>query len=753
MNLSLEEKKKRKREIRVAVLIAIVFVISVISQTLLRERDSGYGFFQSLVYFAFLHLNVILIMLLVFLVSRNLIKGYLDRRSGKLGSSLRWKMVTSLVGFSLLPSILLFVGSTSVIRQGFDQWFGGQVAGVLSDAQAVVQLHYEDIESDLNFYSGSLARETAHKSSVNEEWIVSQVQHYPLYALEFYSSTLEPPLKAVGEGVDVNEVPRASLESLSRAFEGENFKLIRRIGFRDLVQQFVPIHMSGRVQVLVLSQSVPLAMKTRMNELESAFASYQQTRKIKNTLKLNYTLILLTLFLLTMFVVSWFGLYVTKQVTDPVADLMKATEAFRVGDWDYRIPLALQATKTQSQAPDLEILKAAFNLMSEEVARRGQKLESANERLMSLVKELEERERYLETLLSSIRRGVVVLDSQRIIQRINKEALGFSTDHYKDNDTGTLLGKSWDEVFYGLCSPEDSKAWFEEMEFKEGRSVDRIFELSRGLGRSLTLSSVRATGIELFEENKKPMGTLIILEDVSDAARMERLAAWQEVARRVAHEIKNPLTPVQLSADRMQRRLERSPETHPDTPLFQECIGQIQKQVRVIRDLVREFSQFAKMPEPNFSKVNLTSLLGDFLEDYRFTHTQCRFEYENRVSGDVWVRADPEHLRRVFVNLADNAIDSMQEAKVESPRFKVSLDELQTGEAGVKISFEDNGPGVASGMHDKIFDPYMTSKAAGLGLGLPIVRRIAMEHRGRVRCEEVPFGLFVLELPRHVVDA
>jgi two-component system nitrogen regulation sensor histidine kinase NtrY len=387
------------------------------------------------------------------------------------------------------------------------------------------------------------------------------------------------------------------------------------------------------------------------------------------------------------------------------------------------------------------------------VARRGQKLESANERLMSLVKELEERERYLETLLSSIRRGVVVLDSQRIIQRINKEALGFSTDHYKDNDTGTLLGKSWDEVFYGLCSPEDSKAWFEEMEFKEGRSVDRIFELSRGLGRSLTLSSVRATGIELFEENKKPMGTLIILEDVSDAARMERLAAWQEVARRVAHEIKNPLTPVQLSADRMQRRLERSPETHPDTPLFQECIGQIQKQVRVIRDLVREFSQFAKMPEPNFSKVNLTSLLGDFLEDYRFTHTQCRFEYENRVSGDVWVRADPEHLRRVFVNLADNAIDSMQEAKVESPRFKVSLDELQTGEAGVKISFEDNGPGVASGMHDKIFDPYMTSKAAGLGLGLPIVRRIAMEHRGRVRCEEVPFGLFVLELPRHVVDA
>jgi two-component system nitrogen regulation sensor histidine kinase NtrY len=400
------------------------------------------------------------------------------------------------------------------------------------------------------------------------------------------------------------------------------------------------------------------------------------------------------------------------------------------------------------------VLKAAFNLMGEEIARRGQKLESANDRLLTLVKELEERERYLETLLSSIRRGVVVLDSHRNIQRINKEALEFAAEKFRGAETLSLLGRTWNEVFPTLSSPEDMKAWFDEMTFKEGHSVDRIFELSHGLGRSLSLRSVRGTGIELYDESTQPMGALIILEDVSDASRLERLAAWQEVARRVAHEIKNPLTPVQLSADRMQRRLEKSAESNPDAPLFQECIGQIQKQVRVIRDLVREFSQFAKMPEPNFAKVNLEETLKDFIEDYRFTHPECQFQFENKASPEpLWVRADPEHLRRVFVNLTDNALESMNEAKVEKPRFCVRLESIHDREPGVKISFEDNGPGVAHGMQDKIFDPYMTSKASGLGLGLPIVRRIAVEHHGRVRCEDVPFGLFILELPRLVIDA
>jgi two-component system nitrogen regulation sensor histidine kinase NtrY len=241
----------------------------------------------------------------------------------------------------------------------------------------------------------------------------------------------------------------------------------------------------------------------------------------------------------------------------------------------------------------------------------------------------------------------------------------------------------------------------------------------------------------------------VILEDVSDAARLERLAAWQEVARRVAHEIKNPLTPIQISADRLRRRLLPALQDDPvHGPILEECLGQISKQVRVIRDLVREFSEFAKLPEPNFDRVLIVDCFQSLLDDYRFTHPQCRFEFEvDQKLLKTLVRADREYLRRLFVNLADNALQSMEDAQTPEPRFRVRMESGDDNISMLRIVFEDNGPGIPESMREKIFDPYMTSKASGLGLGLAIVRRIAIEHLGRVRCEEGEGARFVLEVP------
>jgi len=751
------ERQKRRREVRTALLVLVLFIVSLIVQAIVSREDQGYGFLQGLLFFALGILNLLIIGLLLFLVFRNIIKAWLDRRSGKLGSSLRWKMVTALVGFALLPSVLLFVGSTYVIRQGFDQWFGGQVAGALYDAQNITKLHYEDIESDLSFYLKNMVDEFARgKVKLNESGLQNLVGRYPVDGVEVYFDRLRAPIKVQRD--KGSHIPRAASDSLERVFAGESFQLIRQIGGSDLVQQFYLVKKPYSSFVVVLSKVVPLAMKTRMKELESALSSYKQTQEIKNTLKTNYSLVLMTLFALNLFVVSWFGLYVTRQVTEPVADLMKATEAFRKGQWSYRIPTPIFRKSEgflSKEAPDLEVLKAAFNLMGEEVGRRGQKLEKANHQLRLLVKGLEEREKYLETLLSSIRRGVVALDANKRVQRVNKDALGFASSAFRESkDVMSVSGMHWREVFQNVGGVDESKAWLDEVRLNKGDPVDRIFELSRGAGRSLSLRTVRATGILLLDDHAEELGWLIIMEDVSDAARLERLAAWQEVTKRVAHEIKNPLTPVQISADRMLRRLARNPGTNPDEDIFRECCQQIQKQVKVIRDLVREFSQFAKMPEPQFKQVNVAELIEEIIEDYRFTHPHCELVFSNFIKEKKpLVMADPEHIRRVVVNLADNAIHSMEEAKVEKPRFEVLIQELFDREPYVKLSFQDNGPGVSPGLRDKIFDPYMTSKASGLGLGLPIVRRIAVEHRGRVRCEEASYGLFVLELPRLVVDA
>jgi len=757
------EKVKRRRERRVAYAITLVFIVSTILQAVLSNKKESYGFVQSLLFFGLVHLNVIIIMFLVFLVSRNLVKAYIVWRAGALGSSLRWKLVTSLLAFSILPSILLFAGSSYVIRQGFDRWFSGQVYKALEDAQAITEVHYNGLQSNIEFFSKQISQSIQDSGQKNFQIadVKKWAAQFPVQAVELYSDLLNQPLRALTKDVREWMVPRASVESLERAFRGESFDLIRQFGDGDLVQKYLLIKSSDRSSdkkwVLVLSQNVPLGLKTRIGDLRQAFSGYQQTLLLRSDLKTNYTLVLLTLFVLILFVVSWFGLFIAKSVTDPVLELMEATQAFGKGEWNYRIQSAVPAEQAKFKGgfgADLEVLKSAFNTMAEEVGHRGKKLEEANVQLRSFVRELEERERYLEILLGSIRRGVLVIDPKGRISRINSEAVDFSS--YPDSeihDSHQNVGREWRDVFVSLGAHEDAKAWLERASVLGGRSIDKVFEITVGEKSSHPkMKSVRATAIGLFDDLQENLGTLIILEDVTDAARIEKLAAWQEVAKRVAHEIKNPLTPIQISADRLHRRFgEQMARNFEDGPVFEECIFQIQKQVRVIRDLVREFSQFAKLPEPQFKVMNILPLIEKIVADYRFTHPTVEFKILkiDSSSDQLFVKLDPEYMRRMIVNLADNALHSMDEAKVLHPAFHIVIGTLPLQDNFIQIVFEDNGPGIPATLREKIFDPYVTSKASGLGLGLPIVRRIALEHSGRIRCEESARGArFVLEIPR-----
>ncbi len=759
------EKSKQKREKKFAIVLGLLFLGSTLVQAIITEKKRDFGFIQSLLYFGLIHLNVILIMFLVFLISRNLIKAYLLRKSGRLGSSLRWKLVTSLLAFSVIPSLLLFVGSSFVIRQGFERWFGGQVSKSLEDAQAITEVHYSGIEKNL-FHFGEIAK--GEMSTKYNQGLFSDVEmqkyfeRYSVDSLEIYPGILEPPLRKMSSKVDEFAVPRAAYESLERAFSGEEFLLIRQFGDGDLVQRFVSFTKSknlesGEKAVVVLTQIVPLGLKTRIADLKTSFTGYQNTLKFKDSLKGQYTLVLLTLFVLVLFVVSWFGLLIARGITEPVAELLRATEAFRDGQWSYRIPTnkapSLMGGRSAGVSNDLEALQLAFNTMAEEVGFRGKRLEEANAQLISLVRELEERERYLEILLSAIRRGVLVLDTQKRITRINAEAFELSplyTGKVGPDFQIPYLGLTWEKVFSNLGDFADINHWLEESFTKGGLPNDRVFEVQTEVRNQQAIKSVRATGIALRDENRKPLGWLIILEDISDASRLEKLAAWQEVARRVAHEIKNPLTPIQISADRMYRKIDNLAQLDSDLgEIFSECLSQIQKQVRVIRDLVKEFSQFAKLPEPKFESVELVSFLKELMSDYSFHHTSVKFFVESQLGEEkVWVKADPEYMRRLFVNLADNSLHAMESASGLTPKIEIKIGRSKSSEDFYRIEFRDNGPGVSSAIRDRIFDPYVTSRASGLGLGLPIVRKIAMEHSGRVRCEESENGaLFSLELP------
>jgi two-component system nitrogen regulation sensor histidine kinase NtrY len=738
-NLRLE-KLKRRREKRAALFIFILLIVSIFVHALFVQKTESRKLVDSLTYLSVIYFYILIGALLVVLVARNLIKAYIERKTGQLGAHLKWKIVVSLVTFSIIPSLVFFVGATSLIRSGFEQYFGERVAGALEDSEAIVGTHYDRINRDMDLVATQVARllnEESHKKN-NHSSSRDFFKALPLARLEIYQSKNKKP-EIFTHFEKIDPTPSHLVE---RAFKGESFRTTTRDDEGDLIQRFQPFSTAKGVNVLVLSQRVPLALFTRMQELKSALVVYQETRTIKNSLKTQYSIVLLVLFVLVLFVVTWFGIYITREITDPVLELLQATNAFRSGQWDFRIKNTGQVNLIRGMSADLEILKSAFNLMAEEVGTRGKKLEE-------VVHDLEGRERYLETLVSSIRRGVVVTNSEGRIQRINREALALVIPDDSQITPEICRDKLCTDLFK-VNPKERLEDFLRAIKIKRGEHLDQVFEVPRDTNRDLPPLSLRASGVLLLDGEQKDLGILLILEDISESTRMERLAAWQGVARRVAHEIKNPLTPIQISADRIARKISHYTEDNPDLPLFKECLAQIQKQVRVIRDLVKEFSQFAKVPEPRFQKMQLVPLFEGFLKDYRFTHPEVKFNLQS--STNDFLKGDPELLRILFVNVVDNALHSLQNKKNQNPDFAASLEINITpgsSEDRFRVIFEDNGPGIDPELKNKIFDPYISSKSSGMGLGLAIVHRITEEHSGSVNCEEAFEGArFIFDFPR-----
>lgn len=744
------EKLKRRREKRAALLAAVVLILSVAIHAFVERKSENHRLVESLTYLSVIYFYIFVGVFLFILLARNLIKAYIERKSGQLGASLKWKIVFSLVTFSLLPSVVFFIGATALIRSGFEQYFGERVASALEDSEAIVKTHYDRIHRDMDLMASQTAKllkqdarvPTKNKRQRSQSKTASAQSNaifnaLPLSRLEIYRSPKQKPELFT----HFEKLPPTDADLVSRAFKGESFRQTSRFSEGDLIQRFQPFNTASGVNVLVLSQSVPLALYTRMEELKSTLVVYRETRTLKNSLKTQYSVVLLVLFVLVLFIVTWFGIYITREITDPVMELLEATNAFRSGKWDFRIKNVGNINPSRGMTADLELLKSSFNLMAEEVGTRGKKLEE-------VVMNLEGRERYLETLLSSIRRGVVVLNPEGKVQRINREALELLIPDVQNPNPENLRDSYWNESFK-ISPKERFEDFLRAVKIKRGQHLDQVFEVERDSARDLPPLSLRATGVLLFDYENRDLGTLLIVEDISDATRLERLAAWQGVARRVAHEIKNPLTPISISADRMLRKISKYPESNPDLPLFKECVAQIQKQVRVIRDLVKDFGQFAKLPEPHFEKLQLADFFGSFLKDYRFTHPDVEITLEKKCDDSIM--ADPELLRILLVNMIDNAVHSLQDRKAVNPDFKgllkISL-ETSTLDSHIHIVFEDNGPGIDPELRDKIFDPYISSKASGMGLGLAIVRRIAEEHHGTISIVDSQGAKFVFDLPR-----
>lgn len=728
------ETRKRRREWLLILLIILLVVSFSRFETQIFELSARLPLANTILVLALINLNILLIILFLFLVFRNIFKLVMERRRGVPGAGLRSKLVVAFIALSLIPTMLLFFVSSGFITSSIENWFNAQIESSLEESLEVAQTYYKNSAANALYYAEQLSRTVKEEKLLNEdnlphlrELIKQKQQEYNLGIVEVFSATYEELVRASNPQVPTGEFTHPGSDDIREAMQGNRFTRITPIGKADLIRGIVPVHSNWNpddvVGVVVVNYYVPYSLVNKMKEISSSFGQYKEAKLLKGKIKKGYILVLLLISLVIIFLATWFGFHLARSITVPIQELAVATEKVAGGDLNVHIDV-------QSD-DEIGSLVTAFNMMTTDLRRGQQALSEANRELQFSNAELEQRRRYMEIVLKNVTAGVISMDKQGVITTINKSA-----ERLLKIKTGKVLGRSFREVV-GTEHLPIIKDILREL-FDSGKDSIRK-QITVPVQESKVTLLVNVT--TLRDENSEFLGTVVVFDDLTQLLKAQRMAAWREVARRIAHEIKNPLTPIQLSAQRLRRRyLEQF--TRDDT-VFDECTTMIIKQVDELKNLVNEFSSFARMPASNPAPNNLNEIIGEALVLYQEGHKEIVFSFHSDPSLPT-ISLDRDQIKRAIINMLDNAVGAVDgEGAIEietayNPALRMAT-----------IMVADSGCGIPAEDKPRLFEPYFSTKKSGTGLGLAIVASIISDHNGYIRVRDnYPRGSrFIVELP------
>lgn len=728
------ESRKRRREWFLVLIIIGMVALSLRYQGHLLELTSEIPLTGNILVLALINLNILLIILCLFLVMRNIFKLLLERRRGVPGARLRSKLVLAFIALSLIPTMLLFFVSAGFITNSIENWFNNQIEESLKESLEVAQTYYKNSASNALYYSEQISQMIKEQKLLNEdnlpvlEALIHQKQkEYNLGIVEVFSSTLEELVRAVNPQVPAAEFTDPDSDSIREALQGNRFTRISPIGRADLIRGIVPVYSNWNpndvVGVVVVNYYVPYSLVNKMKEISNSFEQYKSTKLIKGKIQKGYILFLLLIALVIIFLSTWAGFHLARGITEPIQELAIATDRVASGD--------LNVTLSSYSNDEIGSLVEAFNTMTADLREGQQTINHANRELQLSNLELEQRRRYMEIVLANVTAGVISIDSQGTITTINKSAkklLGLKETK--------IVGRNFRDIVFSDQLPM-IKAILRELISSGKDSIRKQITLPAGDTKVVLLVNITT----LKDESNLFMGTVVVFDDLTQLLKAQRMAAWREVARRIAHEIKNPLTPIQLSAQRLRRRyLNRFDQ---DDVVFDECTAMIIKQVDDLKNLVNEFSSFARMPASNPSINDLNDVVSESLVLFQEGHKEVSFQLKLDPTLPGF-SLDREQIKRVIINLIDNAVSAVNAKGII--RIETSFNrELDI--ATLKVS--DNGCGIPAEDKPRLFEPYFSTKKAGTGLGLAIVSTIISDHNGyiRVRDNEPQGTHFIVELP------
>jgi two-component system nitrogen regulation sensor histidine kinase NtrY len=713
--LKREETKRRKREAIVILITALMVAALIYFEVQLPDVSPESSTGNNIVFFLLINVNIILLGLLVFLVVRNLIKLIVERRRRILGSRLQARLVLAFVSLSLVPSVLLFTIAGGLLTRSFDRWFDSKVDSALQGSLEIGQTYYQNSANNAIFYARQLSQRITAEGLVDSQriadlkaFVQSKQREYNLGTVEIFSPNGEAFVVALNDQVPTGELINPDAEFLHRALRGLEVTRTEVFGEADVIRGGVPLYGGDkRIRgVVVVDYYVPKSISKRAVQISQSYEQYKYLTFLKTPVKNSYLLTMLLMTLVIIFAATWCGIYLSKGITVPIQKLAEGTHEVAQGNWDYRIEAG--------RDDEIGVLMNSFNQMTGD--------------LKQIKLELERRGTVVETLLANIAAGVVSVDPSGKITNWNKAA-----EKILSVDAERAMGKNYQEVFHSEALREIRGIVDSVM---QSESVEREIKLSLH-DRLLTVMINAAT---LRDDDGSILGVMLFLEDITQIQRVQRMEAWREVARRIAHEIKNPLTPIQLSAERLRKRYAKMLEG--DGAILDKCTTTIIQQVEELKNLVNEFSQFARLPSAQFASADLNQIVNDALVLFKEAHQRIQFQFRDGVIPAL--ELDREQIKRVLINLLDNAVAAV----VGEGEIKLATTH-DRARGVVTLEVADNGCGLPPNSRTKIFEPYFSTKENGTGLGLTIVSQIIEDHRGYIRAwPNEPTGTrFTIEFP------
>ena len=750
-----ERGRRRLTKVVILSIVLLLLMLSLIAQggfnlAPLVTPDTAA---ETLLLYALSTLNFLAFVTLLFVLLRNVLKLVRERRSARLGSKFKSRLVSYAIGLSLLPVLLLFFFAFGLLNRSIDRWFGEPARQIVDDARAIEESYFKKEEADLIGSARALARRipsddpAAYDSPELRSTLEQEMTDHSLALVRIAfpggPKTIQQGGNQIGPDIEetlnaAEQAVRAGAESFSGKHEGDSPTPIFVVAAVQLAKG------SSNPQALIVAREFPAELTQRAATISEQHQNFHSMLGKIKRIKAIYILLLAAVTLLLIFSASWLALYVARGITIPIQALAEATD--RVAKGDFGRPVEVVAED------ELAVLVKSFNQMAAMLAENRERLEHAAEDLSRINLALDNRRRYIETVLESLSTGVISTDENAAIATINRSALWMLGLKDKPPDRTPI-----DQVVEG---PQGEELAALCRRARRSEIAQSEIEFKRPDGSSL---STATTAIALRSSKGIIEGLVIVIEDLTDLIQAERAAAWGEVARRMAHEIKNPLTPIQLSAERIIRNYERGAGGKPE-PRFEEVVREgtstIVREVAALQRMVEEFSRFARLPEARPVEASLNAVVRDAVSLYAERLDGIRMEC--RLSDDLpmlWL--DTEQIKRVLVNLIDNAVEALASdgkdsgngstaASGASQERSITLESSYlTATDSVRVTVADTGHGISRRDRDKLFLPKFSTRKRGTGLGLAIVSHIIADHKGRVWVEDnQPRGArFIIELP------